>query len=199
MKYFAMLIAAVSLLAAMTAQGWGQVSRPPGQSENQDHGNLAAYFDVTRVQGFTLFGVGGGMGFNVTRRIVLEAEYAYEFQRSNSQTITAGGSTNTITTNLHMWDTLFGPKVNLTKHFFVLGKGGLAKFTVSGPAPPGGINNQINGIANGNLDAAIYAGGGVEFKIKRLNFRADAGDLLIWLNNGAQSNFRATIGPQLRF
>jgi hypothetical protein len=190
---------AVLLLAAMPVQGWGQVSRPPGQNENKDHGDLGAYFNVARVQGYTLFGVGGRMGFNVTRRIVLEGEYAYNFQRSKSQTITAGGSTNTITTNLQMWDTLFGPKVNITKHFFLLAKGGLAKFSVSGPAPPGGINNQINGIANGNLDTAVFAGGGVEFKIKRISFRADAGDELIWLTTGAQSNFRATFGPQLRF
>jgi hypothetical protein len=199
MKHFAMLSAGVLLLAAMPVCGWGQVSRPPGQTENQDHGNLAAYFDVTRVQGYTLFGVGGRMGFNVTRRIVLEGEYAYDFGQSKSQTITAGGSTNTISTNLQMWDALFGPKVNITKHFFLIGKGGLAKFSVSGPAPPGGINNQINGIANGNLDPAAFVGGGAEFKIGRIHFRVDAGDELIWLNSGVQSNLRATIGPQLRF
>jgi hypothetical protein len=183
----------------MPVVGWGQVSKPPGQTENKDHGNLGAYFDFTRVQGFNLLGIGGRMGFNVTRRIVLEGEFAYDFQRSKTQTITAGGSTNTITTNLRMWDALFGPKVNITKHFFVLAKGGLAHFGVSGPAPPGGINNQIGGIVNGNLDTAVFAGGGVEFKIKKINFRADAGDEIIWLNNGAQSNFRATFGPQLRF
>lgn len=199
MKHLAMLSAVVLLLAVMPAQGWGQVSRPPGQSENQDHGNLAAYFDVTRIQGYTLFGVGGRMGFNVTRRIVLEGEYAYDFERSKTQTVTAGSSTNTITTNLQMWDALFGPKFNITKHFFVLGKGGLAKFSVSGPAPAGGINNQIAGITNGNLDPAVFAGGGAEFKIKRISFRIDAGDQIIWLNSGAQNNFRATFGPQLRF
>jgi hypothetical protein len=199
MRYFAMIRAAVLLLVAMPILGWSQVAKPPGQTEHKDHGNLAAYFDVTRVQGFTLYGVGGRMGFNVTKRIVLEGEYAYDFQRSMTQTVSAGGSTNTITTNLKMWDALFGPKVNITKHFFALAKGGLARFSVNGPAPPGGINNQIGGIVNGNLDTAIFAGGGVEWKIKRVNFRADVGDEIIWLNNGAQSNFRATIGPQLRF
>lgn len=193
------MLSAAVLILGLPAGAWGQVSKPPGTTENKDHGNLAAYFDVTRVQGFTLFGVGGRMGFNITRRIVLEGEYAYDFNRSQSQTITAGGSTNTITTNLGMWHALFGPKVNIRKHFFVLGKAGLTQFRVSGPAPPGGINNQFDGIVNGNLDTAVFAGGGVEFKIKKINFRADAGDEIIWLNNGAKSNFRATIGPQLRF
>jgi hypothetical protein len=199
MRHFAIMRAAVLLLAVTPVAGWGQVSKPPGQTENKDHGNLGAYFDFTRVQGFNLLGVGGRMGFNVTRRIVLEGEFAYNFERSKTQTITAGGSTNTITTNLKMWDALFGPKVNITKHFFVLAKGGLARFGVSGPAPPGGINNQIGGIVDGNLDTAIFVGGGVEFKIKKIGFRADVGDELIWLNNGASSNFRATFGPQLRF
>jgi hypothetical protein len=198
MRYFAIMRAAVLLLAVAPVAGWSQVSKPPGQT-NKDHGNLGAYFDFTRVQGFNLFGVGGRMGFNITRRIVLEGEFAYDFERSKTQTISAGGSTNTITTNLRMWDALFGPKINITKHFFVLGKGGLAHFGVSGPAPPGGINNQIGGIVNGNLDTAVFAGGGAEFKIKKIHFRADVGDEIIWLNNGAQSNFRATFGPQLRF
>src|SRR5262245_13736538 len=109
MRYFAMMIAAVLMLVAMPVAGWGQVSKPPG-TETKDHGNLGAYFDVTRVQGFTLFGVGGRMGFNVTRRMVLEGEFAYDFERSKTQTVSAGGSTNTITTNLRMWDALFGPK-----------------------------------------------------------------------------------------
>ncbi len=194
-----MLSAAVLLMAAVPVAGWGQVSKPPGTTETKDHGNLAVYFDVTRVQGFTLYGVGGRMGFNIMRRVVLEGEYAYDFQRSMNQTISAGGSTNIITTNLSMWDALFGPKVNITRHFFALAKGGVAKFSVSGPAPPQGINNQIGGIVNGNLDAAVFVGGGAEFKIRRINFRADVGDEIIWLNNGAHSNFRATIGPQLRF
>jgi len=199
MKHFAMLSAAIFLATVIPAQSWGQISKPPGQTENQDHGNLGVYFDVSRVQGFTLFGVGGRMGFNVTRRIVLEAEYAYDFQRSMTQTVTAGGSTNTITTNLRMWHVLFGAKVNLTKHFFVLGKAGLADFAVSGPSIPGGVNNQIDGIVNGNLDTAVFVGGGTEFKIKKISFRADVGDEIIWLNNGAQNNPRATFGPQLRF
>jgi hypothetical protein len=194
-----MLSAAVLLVAAMPAAGWGQVSKPPGQTENKDHGNIGVYFGVARVQGYTLFGVGGRMGFNVRRRIVLEGEYAYFFQRSQTQNVSAGGSNNTITTNLRMWDALFGAKVNITKHFFALAKGGMADFGVNGPAPPGGINNQVGGIVNGNLDKVVYPGGGVEFKVGRVNFRAEAGDEIIWLNNGAHSNLRATIGPQLRF
>lgn len=199
MKHFAMLSAAALSLAVMPAAGWGQVNRPPGQAENKDHGNLGAYFDITRVQGFTLFGVGGRMGFNIRPKIVLEGEFAYDFERSQTQTITAGGSTNTITTNLRMWDALFGPKIQITRHFFALAKAGMANFGVSGPAPPGGINNQIGGIVNGNLDKVFYPGGGVEFKLGRVNFRAEAGDEVIWLNNGAHNNLRATVGPQLRF
>lgn len=201
MKHCALLSAALLLLAAMPATGWGQVSKPPGQEEHKDHGNLGIYFDYSRVQGFNLLGVGGRIGFNVRRNIVLEAEMAYDFENTQTQTISAGGSTNTINTSLKMMDFLFGGKIQIphSKHFFALAKAGIANFGVSGPAPPGGINNQIAGIVNGNIDAVAYPGGGVEFKVGRINFRAEAGDEIIWLNNGAKNNLRATIGPQLRF
>lgn len=200
MKHFAMLSAAL-LLLVVPATGWGQISKPPGQEEHKDHGNLGVYFNYSRVQGFNLLGIGGRIGFNVRRNIVLEAEGAYGFQNTQTRTITAGGSTNTINSSLRMADFLFGGKIQIphSKHFFALAKAGIANFGVSGPAPPGGINNQIDGIVDGNVDAVFYPGGGVEFKVGRVNFRAEAGDEIIWLNNGAKNNLRATIGPQLRF
>jgi opacity protein-like surface antigen len=202
MKHFAMLSAALLLLAAMPAAAWGQVSKPPGQEEHKDHGNMGVYFDYSRLpQGFDLLGVGGRIGFNVRHNIVLEAEMAYDFQKTQTQTISAGGSTNTTKISMKMMDFLFGGKIQIprSKHFFALAKAGMANFGVSGPAPPGGINNQIGGIVNGNVDAVFYPGGGVEFKVGRINFRAEAGDEIIWINNDAKNNLRATIGPQLRF
>src|SRR5260370_12800229 len=112
---------------------------------------------------------------------------AYDFQNTQTQTISAGGSTNTIKTSLKMMDFLFGGKIQIphSKHFFALAKAGIANFGVSGPAPPGGINNQIVGIVNGKVDAVFYPGVGVEFKVGRLNFSAEAGDRELWTHNCA--------------
>jgi hypothetical protein len=82
---------------------------------------------------------------------------------------------------------------------FAVIKGGFVNFGVGGPVTAGVINNQINTIVDGDTDAAVYPGGGIEFNVGWLGIRAEAGDEIMFLNNGMQNNFRATIGPQIRF
>lgn len=204
-----MLGAAVLFLALMPAAGRAQnvppgQTLPPGQTEDKkDHGSVGAFFDYTHLQtpSVNFFGVGGRMGFKLYRRIQLEAEVAYDFQKSVSQTVTAGSIANTTTSNVKVMHALFGPKVRIphTKNFFFVAKVGLANFGVSGPATIGSFNNQIGNIVNGDKDMVIYPGAGAEFRIGRLDFRAEAGDEIVFLNNGHLNNFRATVGPQFRF
>jgi hypothetical protein len=202
MKNLAMLSVAALCLALVPATQ-AQTNPQDEGNQNKNHGNIGAYVDYTRLQGQSLnmFGVGGRIGFNIKKRIVLEAEMAYDFERTSTQTFTAGSSTSTVRTDVRVLHALFGPKIQAPgpKGFFLFTKAGLVNFGVGGPVTAGAINNQIGNIINGDINTAIYPGGGFEFKIGRIGFRAEAGDELIWLRNGVQSNFRATFGPQLRF
>jgi hypothetical protein len=148
-----------------------------------------------------MFGVGGRLGFNIRRHVVLEGEMAYDFERNKTQTITTGVITTTVRSNLRLLHALFGLKIQSTGpvRFFGLMKGGFVNFGVGGPVTAGVINNQINTIVDGDTNAAIYPGAGVEFNAGWLGFRVEAGDEIMFLNGGTTNNFRATIGPQIRF
>ena len=197
-------------LAMIPAAGWAQntppgQTLPPGQEENRrDHGSFGAFFDYSRLgtPSLNMFGVGGRAGFKIWRQIQVEAEFSYDFQRSFTQTVTSGSSTASTTTNVKALYALFGPKVRIphTKNFFFVAKAGFVNWGVTGPATNGSFTNQIGGLANGNIDIVIYPGAGYEFRVgKHLDFRAEAGDEIVSVNNGTINNFRATFGPQFRF
>jgi len=78
------------------------------------------------------------MGFNVHRHVVLEAEMAYDFEQSKSQSITSAGSTNIVRSNVRALHFLFGPKIQTTGpvRFFALMKGGFVEFGRRGPVTP---------------------------------------------------------------
>ena len=172
--------------------------------DDKNHGNIGVYFDWTRLSAANdenMLGVGGRVGFNVSRHIVLEGEMAYDFERSITNTITVGGITNTTRSNLRLLHGLFGPKIQTTGpvRVFALLKGGFVNFGVGGPATIGAVQNQIGTIVDGDTDGAFYPGGGVEFNIGWLGIRAEAGDEIIFFSDKARNNFRATIGPQIVF
>jgi hypothetical protein len=177
---------------------------PKQDKDFKNHGDIGAFVNFTRLSSpsLNMFGVGGRIGFNIHRRIVMEGEIAYDFERTATQAITAGSITNSVRTNVHTLHALFGPKVNITfgrTRFFALAKGGLVNFGVGGPVTAGAINNQIGNIIDGDKIGAFYPGGGVDFYIGRISFRAEAGDEILFVHGGSTNNFRATIGPQLRF
>ena len=175
--------------------------------ENKDfknHGDIGAFFDFTRLSSpsLNMLGVGGRIGFNIQRRIVLEGEVAYDFEQTQTRAITVGSVTNSVRTNVHTLHALFGPKVNLTfgrTRFFALAKGGLVNYGIGGPVTAGAINNQLGNLVDGDKIGAFYPGGGVDFYIGRIAFRAEAGDEIQFVHGGNTNNFRATFGPQLRF
>ncbi|HEY3767802.1 MAG TPA: hypothetical protein VGN44_03940 [Candidatus Angelobacter sp.] len=171
--------------------------------DDKNHGSIGAFFNYTRLQpaDLNMFGVGARLGINVRKHVVIEAEGAYDFERSRTQTITTGVVTSTVRSNLRMLHFLAGPKIQTTGpiRFFGVLKGGIVNFGVGGPVTAGVINNQINTIVDGDTKAVVYPGGGVEFNVGWLGLRMEVGDEIIFLNNGAQNNFRATFGPQIRF
>ena len=172
-------------------------------SNDKNHGNFGVFLDFTRVQPaqLNLFGVGARLGVNVRKHVVIEGEVAYDFEREKTQVITVGAITSTVRSNLRLLNVLAGPKIQTTGpvRFFALLKGGIVNFGVGGPVTAGVINNQINTIVDGNTSGAFYPGGGVEFNVGWLGIRAEAGDEIMFLSGGAKNNFRATIGPQIRF
>src|SRR6266852_1237935 len=109
MKRYAIL-AAVALCFAMFAP------RATAQ-DDKNHGNVGVFFDFTRLSSTTnlnMFGVGGRVGFNVAKYVVVEGEMAYDFERSFTTSVTAGGITNTSRSNLRLLHGLFGPKIQTT-------------------------------------------------------------------------------------
>jgi len=197
MKRFAMLSALALCFAVIAPAATAQVS------DNKNHGNFGVYFDYTRLQNASLnmFGVGGRLGINVHRHIVLEGEMAYDFERNKTSTITSGVTTTTVRSNLRLLHALFGPKIQTTGpvRVFALLKGGFVNFGVGGPVTAATVNNQIGNIVDGDTRGAFYPGVGVEFNVGWLGVRLEAGDEIMFLNNGTQNNFRATFGPQIRF
>lgn len=198
MKRIAILSALALCLAMIAPKASAQ------DSDNKNHGNIGLYLDYTRLGGIqgthpNMFGVGGRLGVNVSRHIVMEGEMAYDFERN--VTSTTNGITNVNRSSLRLLHGLFGPKIQTTGpvRVFALLKGGFVNFGVGGPATAGTINNQIGNIVDGNTDGVFYPGGGVEFNIGWLGIRAEAGDEIMFLNNGTQNNLRMTIGPQIRF
>jgi len=196
MKRYAIL-AALAICVAMIAP------RASAQ-DDKNHGNIGVFFDWTRLSStnnLNMFGVGGRVGFNVAKHIVLEGEMTYDFERNFTASITSSGITNVSRSNLRLLTGLFGAKIQSTGpvRIFALAKGGFVNFGVGGPVTIGTINNQFNGIVDGDTDAAFYPGGGVEFNIGWLGVRAEAGDEIIFFPDKARNNFRATVGPQIRF
>jgi Outer membrane protein beta-barrel domain len=172
-------------------------------SDNKNHGSLGVFADFTRLQpaDLNMLGVGARLGFNVRKHVVLEGEMAYDFERTKTHTVTVGNLTSTVRSNLRMLHGLAGLKIQTTGpvRIFALLKGGIVNFGVGGPVTAGAINNQINNIVDGDTDGVFYPGGGIEFNVGWLGIRAEAGDEIMFLNNGRSNNFRATIGPQIRF
>src|SRR5215471_14095052 len=106
MKRIAIVCALVMCAAAFVPMASAQSSN----GDDKNHGNLGVYFDFTRLSdaNLNMLGVGGRLGFNIRKHIVLEAEMAYDFERSKVQTITTGVITTTVRSNLRMLHGLFG-------------------------------------------------------------------------------------------
>ena len=88
--------------------------------DDRNHGEFGVFFDYTRLQfaKANLFGVGGRVGFNIRPAVALEGEMAYDFERSQTATITSNGITNTTRSNLRLIHGLFGPKFETTRGQF---------------------------------------------------------------------------------
>jgi hypothetical protein len=171
----------------------------------QNHGEVGVFADYFRTQFLPQdeVGVGARVSFNFREHVALEAEGAYDFERTRIRVVTPNpGISNTSRSTLRLTHLLFGPKLQLGTRgpfrAFVFAKGGVLRFgTDTGPATFGNVG--LGGFGrNGDYNGVFYPGGGVEAFIGPIGLRLDVGDE-IYFDNGANSNLKVTFGPHIRF
>lgn len=91
----------------------------------QNDGEVGVFADYTRLgtgggNAFNFVGVGGRLAFNVHPNLALEAEGAYDPNRSYAYSSGTGGVFTTYNSNLHIAQAMFQPKYNLAPEPFVL-------------------------------------------------------------------------------
>jgi len=171
---------------------------------HMDHveiGAFADYFRLDRTNPTLNFaGLGGRVGFGINSYVQIEAEMAYDFDRSFINF--DNGVTGTFTpAKTHILHGLFGPKFQTGSgpvRFFVTGKAGIISFTTNNQDAPDGFQSSLGAVGNGNAKFAVYPGGGLEGFVGPIGLRLEVGDD-IYFDNGAQNNLRVTFGPTFRF
>ncbi len=154
----------------------------PALLAQEDHydragvGVFADYFRLTDTSPFQNFvGVGGRAAFNLHRSVQLEAEMAYDFKRSYTQTFDNGVTTELVNTHFRTLHGFFGPKFQTGSEpfrFFVTGKVGFENFSITKDNPTAGFTNAV-GLTNGTTRFAVYPGGGIEAFAGPIGVRAE--------------------------
>lgn len=172
--------------------------------DNMDwnHGSIGFFADYLRLKaaGTNNWGLGGRVGFAVHPNVHLEGEIAYDFRESRTATIGSGLTTSTYAADFRVLHGLFGPKFQTTGpvRFFGVLKGGFINFSVDTTGAPAGFTNTFGKITNGDTSFVLYPGAGVELGAKWFAIRGEIGDE-IYFKNGANNNFKMTVGPVFRF
>ena len=188
-----------AFLIVVTCMGFVSMARA------QDHievGAFAEYFKLHQT-GTNFAGLGARAGINVLPHVQIEAEMSYDFNQVFTEGYTDNG-TGTVTTqnsNIRILHGLIGPKIQTTgpvRVFFTL-KGGATNFRLDPrPASFDTFSSSVENIRGENVSAALYPGAGVEAFLGPIGLRAEVGDEIIFVN-GPHNNWKASIGPQLRF
>lgn len=174
------------------------------RAQSSDHVEVGVFADYFRpsdaAPGRNFVGLGGRAAFNVHPDIQLEAEMAYDFQRTLTNTFTDNGVNFPVTSKFRTLHGFFGPKFQTGSgpvRFFVTGKVGFDNFSVTNQNAPTGFTNSV-GLTSGSTFFAVYPGGGLEAFAGPIGLRAEIGDD-IYFDHGAHNNLRVTFGPQFRF
>jgi len=174
------------------------------QQDRYDHAEVGVFADYFRLSDQSPFqnfaGIGGRAAFNLHRSVQLEAEMAYDFKRSYTQTFENGVTTELVTTHFRTLHGFFGPKFQTGSgpfRLFVTGKVGFENFSITNDNATAGFTNAV-GLTNGTTRFAVYPGGGIEAFAGPFGIRAEIGDDIYFLN-GAHNNLRVSLGPQFRF
>lgn len=175
------------------------------QALKQDHlevGAFADYFRLDRTNPTLNYaGLGGRLAFNLRPSTQIEAEMAYDFDRSYTNTFTNGITTELVPSKTHVLHGLFGPKFQTGSgafRFFITGKVGLINFTTNTQNAPAGFKSALGAVGNGDSKFAVYPGGGIEGFKGPFGLRFEVGDD-IYFDSGARNNLRVSFGPTIRF
>ncbi|MGA7505386.1 MAG: hypothetical protein WA252_11670 [Candidatus Sulfotelmatobacter sp.] len=170
----------------------------------QDSGEVGVFAEYFRYSYAptpeNFFGAGGRAAFNVSQRVQIEAEMAYDFQRNYTATFNNTVSSTTVTSHQRTLHGFFGPKFQTgggALRFFVTGKVGFDNFSYTTSPPSSGFTNSV-GLSSGTTAFALYPAAGIEAFAGPIGLRIEAGDDIFFIN-GAHNNLRASIGPQFRF
>jgi hypothetical protein len=173
-------------------------------AQDADHAEVGVFADYFRFSDATpdqnFLGVGARAAFNLHPSIQVEAEMAYDFQRSYTQTWSNGISTESVDTHFRTLHGFFGPKFqtgSVPFRLFVTGKVGFDNFTVTNEGATAGFTSSV-GLTNGTTRFAVYPGGGFEAFAGPIGVRAEVGDDIFFFD-GAHNNLRISLGPQFRF
>jgi hypothetical protein len=175
------------------------------QALKGDHVEVGAFVDYFRLNGaaphLNYAGLGGRLAFNLRPSAQLEAEMAYDFDRSYTNIFSDGGTQQLVPSKTHVLHALFGPKFQTGSgraRFFVTGKAGLISFSTNNQNAPQGFKSALGAVGNGDAKFALYPGGGVEGFVGPVGLRLEVGDD-IYFDNGVRNNIRVTFGPTIRF
>ncbi len=162
-------------------------------------GAFANYTRLSNADDANFYGMGGRLSWNIIPEVQIEAEGAYDFERtvtviftSSSGTFIAGRS------GLNIAHFLFGPKFQLggssPVRVFATLKGGLINFSTNA-----NFAGQFASIQNSNTDGVLYPAGGIELFSGWFGMRFEVGDEIYFDFNRANNNLRVTAGPVIRF
>ncbi|MBI4460311.1 MAG: hypothetical protein HY648_09680 [Acidobacteria bacterium] len=186
------LFAALATIPTASAQNHGEV------------GIFANYFRHSATGNTNLWGLGGRLSANVHENVQLEAEMAYDFNRTFTEGF-KNPTTGTITSqrsNLRVLHGMFGPKFQTGGgpiRAFVTVKGGFINFRFDDrPATFGTFASTVDDLRLNNMSGVLYPGGGIEFYASIFGIRFDVGDEIYFLD-GARNNLRVSFGPHIRF
>jgi len=174
----------------------------------QDHVAVGAYADYFRLSqtDSNFAGVGGRLGIGLGRRVMLEAEMSYDFNRVFTEGFTDNSTVPpTITvarSEIRVLHGLFGPKIEFGHHSlhpFLTVKGGFNHFFLDNrPATVGTAISSIESLRSNDLTGVLYPGAGLEGRLGPVGLRLDAGDE-IYFASGTHHNLRVAFGPYIRF
>ncbi len=180
----------------------------PAIFAQEDHVQAGIYADYFRLQQTktNFAGVGARFGFKVYKRVSLEAEMSYDFDKVFTEGFTDNSTVPpTVTiqrTNVRALHGLVGPKLTLGHHNFhpfVTVKGGFNHFFLDNePATVGNAISSIQDLRANDLTGVLYPGGGLEGHLGPVGLRLDVGDE-IYFASGAHHNLRVAFGPYIRF
>lgn len=179
----------------------------PALFAQEERGEVSVFADYVRLRhanNSNFWGPGASLGFNLNNYVQLEADMAYDPEKTITQTMTSGIGTSTTTTTfqegLRLWHGTFGPKFQTGFHgvkLYAVLKGGFLNFSVSNRGIGTGFTNAVGQFTSGDTNGVFYPGVGIEFG-KRFGLKAEVGDLM-YFDRGANHNLRISVGPKFSF